>query len=688
MSQNRTSEEQQALQFQRNEWRRKSWSIPDLRGGKQVWFPLVVQLMKLVSQERANDLDSSPKIEVVSETQTWREYVPFLRGIGLVANQSGKLTMTEMGSQFCRNATQETMADILQDHVRLFGETLALLNEEPLTVEHANERLCQEYQLEWKNLSNIRRRMDWLEVLDLIRPIGNRKWEVTGQGKKKLEQWTLVSADALETGECELEDNITIPEPPEEIAGLLCHLKDSEEMQKKRSTYNIWVPSPNKIENLRVLTQFATERITKEELFAFIETTFHLKKSSADSMLPFLKVSGLLEEVGRGVYVATPAAKAWLDTGSDLDFIRILHVHMRFVGEILRIAEQDMTRNQLYAEAKKYGLNAEKARWITGFLLEAGLVEEPQYLHVKTSSVGKKFVQELPLADVDLYEDKHSEDQTDESETAAICEKSVFDRLCDRLEAASVDPTAEGKNAGLAFEEAIADMFSYMGFDTKHIGGSGDTDVVVRWRQDDTNKTAIVDAKSRINGSVSHTDISEIAIDTHKEKNHAEYAAIVGAEFSGKTLSDFAKKKGYALLTVRQLIEIARSCVELGVSLPEAAQMFEMPNGMSGLEEILSARRRQLEITTKIIEQFKREQEILGDLSPRDLFLLLHNTTESPSMEELLESFEELAAPYISVLEVTEENHSLENRKYKMRETMPTVNKLRALAQAIEEGTK
>ena len=107
-----------------------------------------------------------------------------------------------------------------------------------------------------------------------------------------------------------------------------------------------------------------------------------------------------------------------------------------------------MTRNQLYAEAKKYGLNAEKARWITGFLLEAGLVEEPQYLHVKTSSVGKKFVQELPLADVDLYEDKHSEDQTDESETAAICEKTVFDRLCDRLETASVDPTAEEKTQG------------------------------------------------------------------------------------------------------------------------------------------------------------------------------------------------------------------------------------------------
>lgn len=687
MSQNRTPEEQQDLQFQKNEWRRKSWSIPDLRGGKQSWFPLVVQLMELVSQGRANDLDSVPKIDAVSEIQTWRVYVPFLRGIGLVANQSGKLMLTELGKKFCLNATQETMADILQDHVRLFGETLALLKEEPLTVEGANESLCRDYQLEWKNLSNIRRRMDWLEVLDLIRPIGSRKREVTDFGREKLGQWTLVSAEALKKEDGDSEDLIAISEPPEEIAGLLCHLRDSEEMQKKRSTYNIWVPSPNKIENLRVLTQFATEKITKEELFEFIETTFHLKKSSVDSMLPFLKVSGLLEEVGRSVYVATPAARAWLDTGSDLDFIRILHVHMRFVGEVLSVAEQDMTRNQLYAEAKKYGLNAEKARWITGFLMEAGLVEEPQYLHIKTSVVGKKFVQELPLAEVSLYEcdgDKIPADACEETER----KQSIFEQLCERLEAASVDPTAEGKNSGFAFEEAIADIFSYMGFDTKHIGGSGDTDVVVRWTQGDENRTAIVDAKSRMNGLVSHTDISDVAIDTHKEKNHAEYAAIVGAEFSGKTLSDFAKKKGYALLTVRQLIEIAKNCVELGLSLPETAQMFEVPNGMSDLEEILSARRRHLEITTKIIEQFKREQDVLGDLSPRDLFLLLHNTAESPAMEELLEIFEELSAPYIGMLEVTEENPSLENRKYKMRETMPTVNRLRALAQAIEQGSK
>ena len=80
--------------------------------------------------------------------------------------------------------------------------------------------------------------------------------------------------------------------------------------------------------------------------------------------------------MGRSVYLATPAAKAWLETGNDLDFIRILHSNMKFVGEMIREAENDIVRNSIYEQGKKYGLNNEKARWIAGFLLEAGLLEE------------------------------------------------------------------------------------------------------------------------------------------------------------------------------------------------------------------------------------------------------------------------------------------------------------------------
>lgn len=185
-----------------------------------------------------------------------------------------------------------------------------------------------------------------------------------------------------------------------------------------------------------------------------------MKSGSVESMMPFLKASGLLEEIGRNIYVATPAAKAWLETGSDLDFIRILHAHMQFVGEMIKAAENDMVRNDLYEQAKLYGLNVEKARWIAGFLREAGLLEETQYLHLRATHMGKRFLDGLPLAKADSAISEEAKDH-DEGEAESRV-RDGFEIICDRLRRTSTDPGAEGKGAGVAFEEAIADVFCFM----------------------------------------------------------------------------------------------------------------------------------------------------------------------------------------------------------------------------------
>ena len=44
------------LQQQKAEWKRKGWSIPELRGGKQEWFHLVVELIQLIRNNSVRDL--------------------------------------------------------------------------------------------------------------------------------------------------------------------------------------------------------------------------------------------------------------------------------------------------------------------------------------------------------------------------------------------------------------------------------------------------------------------------------------------------------------------------------------------------------------------------------------------------------------------------------------------------------
>ncbi len=88
-----------------------------------------------------------------------------------------------------------------------------------------------------------------------------------------------------------------------------------------------------------------------------------------------------------------------METGNDLDFIQITHSNMRFVGEMIRAGNKDIIRNDLYAQTKVYGLNTEKAKWIAGFLIEADLLEEPQYLHLKATRLVNVFIKELPLVE-------------------------------------------------------------------------------------------------------------------------------------------------------------------------------------------------------------------------------------------------------------------------------------------------
>ena len=111
--------------------------------------------------------------------------------------------------------------------------------------------------------------MDWLEVLELIQDVGNRKWAITKAGEEVLSGWLLISPESLgdthgKTGK------VAVYDPPPEIDILLQRLSATPELHKKRCTYNIWAPSQNRIENLRLIIQFASERVKRGDFFQLI----------------------------------------------------------------------------------------------------------------------------------------------------------------------------------------------------------------------------------------------------------------------------------------------------------------------------------------------------------------------------------------------------------------------------------
>ncbi len=270
----------------KNIWRKKSWSIPDLSGSKSEYTKIVTGLIAQLACNNANVIDDFPKLEGITETKTWREYAPFLKSLGIVGNHNGSLCLSETGEWLSKNLSLYNIACVMQDNFRIFGEILYILDSEPSTVQEVDEKICNLFQLKWSNCSNTRKRMDWLEVLGLIDIVGNRKWAVTETGKKALQEWILFTPEMLDSFE-KVEVSYEISEAPVEISNMLQELYGNKKLQKERCTYNLWAPSPNKIENLRKILKYACVKVERADLFRYIGNEFNLKVSSVESMMPF-----------------------------------------------------------------------------------------------------------------------------------------------------------------------------------------------------------------------------------------------------------------------------------------------------------------------------------------------------------------------------------------------------------------
>ncbi|MET7511715.1 restriction endonuclease [Streptomyces albidoflavus] len=655
-------------------------------------FPLTVELVRRIADGEATDLDARPQLSSVEVARTWRRYSYALRPMGLVQARKGVLQLTPEGSELLADESRSRLASLMAERVRLFAEVLGLLVREPLTVEEASAELVKSYKLDWTSVNNTRVRMTWLEVLGLTEWLGERKQAATAEGRSLFAAWEVVTPSALamhDSGE-----SVEIPETPEEVAALLAHLAATDGAQEDRKTYNIWVPSPkedpNKIENLRTCIAAAEDQMEKEALLGFIANRFSLKRSSVDTMLPFMRAAGLLLEVRRGVFTATPAAKAWLRSGSDIDFIRILHANMKFVGELIRAAKANVPRNDVYREGITYGLNKDKVRWLTAFMVESGLLVETSWSSVQATPAGLRLIETLPLAEPHLPEAAAELELPPglvQTTSGAPDEPGKISRIVESLTHSSVTPGADGTAPGAAFEAHIESAFRHMGFHAQRISGPGDTDILVQWYDSNGSlRTAIVDGKSTSSGRVTHSNVSDVAIDTHKEKRCAEYVAIIGPAFSGDTIKTMAKRRQWVLITAEELGQIVSSAEALGLRPADVGMLFEAPDGLTRLAGLIDTRQRELDILSLVISRLKMESETEEAVSARDVSLIERGSPLAPNMDELLEAFRLFDRLDLDIVRSVEDVQDPRYATYRIGDVWSAAKRLRAMATSIEKG--
>jgi hypothetical protein len=298
-----------------------------------------------------------------------------------------------------------------------------------------------------------------------------------------------------------------------------------------------------------------------------------------------------------------------------------------------------------------------------------------------------RFIETLPLAEPSAPASGTEIASGSATAQPTLEEQSEVSRITESLIRTSTDPSADGRTSGAAFEVSIERAFQQMGFQAQRISGPGDTDVLVQWYDDGGSlRTAIIDGKSTSSGHVTHTSVSDVAISEHKEKNAAEFVAIVGPSFSGGTLKKAAEKQGWLLITAEELANLVGFADTLGLRPAEIGIIFELPDGQSRLADLIDSRQRELDIVSLVISRLKDEMETGEAVSPRDISLMERRTQLAPNVDELIETFSFFSHFAPEVVRVVEEEQDPKYVTYRIGDVQSAARRLRSLAVALETG--
>jgi hypothetical protein len=166
--------------------------------------------------------------------------------------------------------------------------------------------------------------------------------------------------------------------------------------------------------------------------------------------------------------------------------------------------------------------------------------------------------------------------------------------LIRRMEEAALDSTRSH-----LFEDVLADVFQFLGFQVKKFGKTGNTDILVTALLGPESFSAVVDAKSRKDGRLQI--LEAYTLQEHREKHNAQYSVVVAQEFSlGKVIRQ-AEAANVTLMTV----QFVRSWIELHAVSPLNVQYYRALFMESGLvKEFPSS-------VVIAVERHKRARELI-----------------------------------------------------------------------------
>lgn len=141
------------------------------------------------------------------------------------------------------------------------------------------------------------------------------------------------------------------------------------------------------------------------------------------------------------------------------------------------------------------------------------------------------------------------------------------ERIKEKIEAGDLKDrlftTSENSKKPELFENAIMHSLKELGMSVEHIGGPGDTDLLVK-----SPFKMIVDAKATVHKKLNHVNFTRLK--QHKLQHNAKYIVIVSVDFAPAVIKD-AQLENATLIDVKTLA----SLLDLNASFPISPFIFE-----------------------------------------------------------------------------------------------------------------
>ncbi|MGH7869140.1 MAG: hypothetical protein ACREP9_16265 [Candidatus Dormibacteraceae bacterium] len=568
---------------------------------------------------------------------------------------SGFWAATEAADRWLENSNDEELAEHLHANVKLFGELLASV--EGVTTKQAIMQISHDYGLHWSSTDQLYRRLGWMEFLGLLERWGSNKFVITERGQHFLSRISLTTKEEAIGSASSVDDgDVALPAAGETVAALLARSAQQSPKRKiiigyisrgrKAPDRDLGAGSQSPFDAVRNLVDLLGDGATVDEFYRRCAQYLGMKRTSANQTLQTMRNMRVFDMVSYNQYGPDSDVLELLELGNEIDFVRFLHSRYAFVGELLATLDEATPApyaakiaNEVYGYSQ---IDSSEVRTRLGFMADAGLVERVDWTRYRATTLGKLLAAELelelPSGEVELSE-------MTESETDAYSSVQLVDSI-----ASSLRNYSRRSDASTEFEIAVSTAFDFLGFDSKHLGGSGRTDVVVDAHLPDKDGfRAIVDAKSSASGVITDNLINFDKLKGHQQRHRADYGMVVGPDFSNR-VREWAGNNGFTLVTVDELISLLVRHARHPLTLSELRNLFERTvDDLTEIEEQYSAAERSGVLLTKLIELLyaeAREDDPLldGYISLENVnYVLRKELTPRPSAAAVEECLQFLA---------------------------------------------